>query len=99
MATGIGLAFQLATLLGEVSQADTDRVIGHLNSVGLPGEMSMLNRKLSAARLMHHMSRDKKMRDGAIHLILPRCIGQCHTTSTTPPDLIRQTLLAAGCTE
>ena len=99
VATGIGLAFQLATLLGEVSQADTDRVIGHLNSVGLPGEMSMLNRKLSAARLMHHMSRDKKMRDGAIHLILPRGIGQCHTTSTTPPDLIRQTLLAAGCTE
>ena len=99
VATGIGLAFQLATKLGEVSQADTDRVIAHFNAVGLPGEMALLNRKLSASRLMHHMSRDKKMRDGAIHLILPRGIGQCHTTSTTPPEMVRQTLLDAGCFE
>ncbi len=97
VATGIGLAFQLATNLGQVSQADTDRVIGHFNSVGLPGEMSLLNRKLSAARLMHHMSRDKKMRDGAIHLILPTAIGQCHTTATTPSDSVRDVLLGAGC--
>ncbi len=97
VATGIGLAFQLATNLGQVSQADTDRVIGHLNSVGLPGEMAMLNRKLSADRLLHHMSRDKKMRDGAIHLILPTAIGQCHTTSATPPDAVREVLLQSGC--
>jgi len=99
VATGIGLAFQLATRLGQVSQADTDRVIAHLNSVGLPGEMSLLNRRLSASRLIHHMSRDKKMRDGQIHLILPTGIGQCHTTNSTPPELVRDTLLAAGCAE
>lgn len=99
VATGIGLAFQLATRLGQVSQADTDRVIAHLNSVGLPGEMSLLNRRLSASRLIHHMSRDKKMRDGRIHLILPTAIGQCHTTNDTPPEMVRETLLAAGCAE
>jgi shikimate kinase/3-dehydroquinate synthase len=97
VATGIGLAFQLATNLGQVSQSDTDRVIEHFNSVGLPGEMSLLNRKLSAARLMYHMSRDKKMRDGAIHLILPSAIGQCHTTASTPPESVRDVLLGAGC--
>jgi shikimate kinase/3-dehydroquinate synthase len=59
--------------------------------------MSMLNRKLSADRLMYHMSRDKKMRDGVIHLILPSAIGQCHTTSTTPSDAVRDVLLKAGC--
>jgi shikimate kinase / 3-dehydroquinate synthase len=99
VAAGIGLAFQLATRLGQMSQSDTERVIAHLNSVGLPGEMSLLNRRLSASRLMHHMSRDKKMRDGAIHLILPSAIGQCHTTSATPPEAVRETLLAAGCAE
>jgi len=99
VATGIGLAFQLATRLGLVDQADTDRVVAHLCSVGLPGEMSMLNRRLSADRLLHHMSRDKKARDGALHLILPTGIGQCHSTSTTPVALVRDILLKAGCAD
>jgi len=99
VAAGVGLAFQLATRLGQVSQADTDRVIAHFNDAGLPGDLSRLNRQLSASRLIHHMSRDKKMRDGAIHLVLPSGIGQCHTTSTTPPEEVRATLLAAGCSD
>jgi shikimate kinase/3-dehydroquinate synthase len=97
VATGIGLAFQLATRLGQVSQADADRVINHFNDVGLPGTMDRLNRRLSAERLLHHMSRDKKTRDGAVNLILPLAIGQCHTTSATPLDMIAETLRAAGC--
>ncbi len=99
VAAGIGLAFRLATRLGDVSQADTDRVIAHLNSVGLPGDMSRLNRRLSADRLLHHMSRDKKMRDGVLHLILPLAIGQCHSTSATPAALVREILMAGGCAE
>jgi len=99
VAAGIGLAFQLASKLGQVPQEDTDRVIAHLNGIGLPGDISRLNRRLSADRLLHHMSRDKKARDGTVHLILPSAIGQCHSTSTTPPELIRETLLAAGLTD
>ena len=97
VATGIGLAYQLATRLGQVSQADTDRVIGHFNDIGLPGTMDRLNRRLSADRLLHHMSRDKKTRNGVVHLILPLAIGHCHSTSATPVELIRETLFAAGC--
>ncbi len=97
VAAGIGLAFQLATSLGDVSQGDTDRVIGHLNDVGLPGDLARLNLRLSADRLLGHMSRDKKSRDGLVHLILPLGIGLCHSTSAVPPDSVRETLLEAGC--
>lgn len=98
VAAGIGLAFQLATNLGHVAQSDTDRVIAHLNDVGLPGDMSRLNRRLSADNLLGQMRRDKKMRDGALHLILPLGIGNCHSTSTTPAQQVRDVLVAAGCT-
>ena len=97
VATGIGLAFQLATRLGQVSQDDTDRVISHFNEIGLPGTMDRLNRRLSVDRLLHHMSRDKKSRDGVVHLILPLAIGHCQSTSATPIELVEQTLRAAGC--
>ena len=97
VAAGIGMAFQLATNLGQVSQADTDRVIAHFNDTGLPGDFARLNRRLSADRLLGHMSRDKKSRDGTVHLILPNAIGQCHSTSATPPEMVREVLLAAGC--
>ncbi len=97
VAAGIGLAFQLATRLGHVSQADTSRVMQHFNDIGLPGTLDRLNRRLSADRLLHHMSRDKKTRDGVVHLILPLAIGHCQSTNTTPADLIAETLLAAGC--
>jgi shikimate kinase/3-dehydroquinate synthase len=97
VAAGIGLAFQLATRLGQVSPEDTARVIQHLEAMGLPGELSRLNRRFKAQHLMDHMARDKKMRDGALHLILPLAIGQCVTTSDTPRELVLETLLAAGC--
>ena len=56
--------------------------------MGLPGDLSRLNRRLAADRLLDHMSRDKKMRDGALHLILPQAIGHCHTTSAVPREAV-----------
>jgi shikimate kinase/3-dehydroquinate synthase len=97
VAAGIGLAFTLATRLGLCAQDDTDRVIAHLNEVGLPGDMARLNRRLSAAKLLDHMSRDKKVRDGRLHFILPHAIGHCATNSTVPPDAVRDVLMASGC--
>ncbi len=97
VAAGIGLAFQLATRLGLCDASDTDRVIAHLNSVGLPGDLSRLNRRLSADGLLDHMRRDKKMRDGRMHLILPHAIGRCATISITPLEQVRAVLTAAGC--
>jgi shikimate kinase/3-dehydroquinate synthase len=97
VAAGIGLAFQLASRLGLCEPAETERVIAHLNDVGLPGDLSRLNRRLSASSLLDHMSRDKKMRDGRLHLILPQGIGQCMSTDATPAEQVRDVLMAAGC--
>jgi shikimate kinase/3-dehydroquinate synthase len=97
VAAGIGLAFRLAAKLGQVQPDEAERVVSHLVAMGLPGELAMLNRRYSATTLMGHMARDKKMRDGALHLILPRGIGACETRADTPPDLVREALTDAGC--
>ena len=99
VAAGIGLAFQLAARLEQCDPADAQRVIAHLNDVGLPGDLARLNRRLDADSLVDHMGRDKKVRDGALHLILPSAIGHCHSTSATPQAAVRATLLAAGCAD
>jgi shikimate kinase/3-dehydroquinate synthase len=52
VATGIGLAFRLSANLGLCPPAEAARVIGHFSALGLPGELAMLNRRLSAARLL-----------------------------------------------
>ncbi len=73
---GIVLAFRLSHRLGFCSEADAERVSAHLAVHGLPIEAAQLP---PAARrreaLMRHMSRDKKMKDGRLHLILARGIG------------------------
>ena len=76
VAAGIGLAFRLSAQLGLCAPADAERVIAHLDAVGLPAELPMLNRRLSAGRLVGHMQRDKKMRDGQLTFVLARGIGR-----------------------
>ena len=74
-AVGIGLAFRLSADLGLCAPADAARVIGHLASVGLPSELRHLNRQFSAERLVAHMRRDKKTRDGQLTFVLVRGVG------------------------
>ena len=44
----------------------------------------MLNRRFSAAALIGHMRRDKKVRDGALRFVLVRGIGQAFTSGDVP---------------
>ena len=97
VATGIGLAFRLSTRLGLCPAADTERVITHLTTAGLPAELAMLNRRFSASRLLDHMRRDKKTRDGNLTLILTHGIGAAFTHPTTQSDAILDTLRSEGC--
>ena len=98
VAVGIGLAFRLSANLGLCPQADADRVIAHLTAIGLPGELPMLNRTLSAERLVGHMRRDKKMRDGKLAFVLAHGIGRAFTRSDVPPESVIDLLRNAGCT-
>jgi len=97
VAIGLGLAFRLSVQLGLCAPGDAARVEAHLAAVGLPNEIGMLNRRFSAGRLVAHMRRDKKMRDGALHFVLARGIGRAFTSSDVPAGMVMDLLQAAGC--
>ena len=57
----------------------------HVAAMGMPADLRMLNRRFSAATLIGHMRRDKKMRDGALKFVLARGIGR-----PSPPRTCRR---------
>jgi 3-dehydroquinate synthase len=76
VALGMALAFDFAARRGLVEAAEARRVRDHLAAAGLPTRLA--DAGLSGAdadRLLAHMGKDKKVRDGQITLILPRRIG------------------------
>ncbi|WP_459676226.1 3-dehydroquinate synthase [Acidisoma sp. 7E03] len=97
VAIGLGLAFGLSAKLGHCAPELRERVEAHLTAVGLPSALAMLNRRFSAARLLGHMRRDKKMRDGALHFVLVRGIGEAFTSRDVPAEAVEELLREAGC--
>ena len=99
VAIGLGLAFSLSARLGYCPPEEGLRVRAHLEQIGLPTDLRMLNRVFSAERLIGHMRRDKKMRDGALNFVLVEGIGHAFTTRDVPPDAVMNVLREAGCRE
>jgi shikimate kinase/3-dehydroquinate synthase len=97
VAIGLGLAFRLSEKLGHCPGEDVDRVVSHIGSVGMASDLRSLNRRFSAAALIGHMRRDKKVRDGALHFVLVHGIGDAFTSSDVPPDAVEELLREAGC--
>ena len=97
VAVGLGLAFRLSARLGHCSSAEAERVVAHVAAVGLPAEIAMLNRRFSAATLIGHMRRDKKVRDGALNFVLVRGVGQAFTSADVPMEAVTELLRDEGC--
>ncbi len=97
VAVGLGLAFRLSARLGLCAAADAERVVAHVASCGLPAELAMLNRRFSAARLLGHMRRDKKTRDGRLTFILARGIGAAFSSRDVAEAAVLDLLRAEGC--
>jgi shikimate kinase / 3-dehydroquinate synthase len=97
VAVGVGLAFRLSARLGLCPPADAERAIAHIADIGLPAELSMLNRRFSAATLISHMRRDKKMQDGVLKFVLVRGIGRAFTSSDVPEAAVVDLLRDEGC--
>ena len=97
VAVGLGLAFRLSARLGHCSAVDADRVVSHVAAMGMPAELGMLNRRFSAATLIDHMRRDKKVRDGALKFVLTRGIGQAFTSGDVPVEAVTELLRDEGC--
>jgi len=71
------LAFELSARLGLCPLEDAARVQRHLASVGLPTSPTWIDgRDWSAERLIRHMGRDKKVKDGRIAFVLAKGIGR-----------------------
>jgi 3-dehydroquinate synthase len=97
VALGMMLAFDFAVRLGIATGQDSYRVRRHLTAAGLPTELSAVGLSGSAAdRLVAHMGKDKKVRDGRITLILPRRIGDAFVMRDASAEALRDFLAEAA---
>jgi 3-dehydroquinate synthase len=96
VALGMALAFEFAVRLGLIAAAESERVRRHFAATGLPTRLGNFGLSgISAERLLAHMGKDKKVRDGKIALILPRQIGNAFVMKDAPLDELRDFLSAA----
>ncbi len=85
VAIGMAWAFDLSSRLGLCPSADTARARRHLAALGLPTDVSdFAARVWDPHRLVRHMGRDKKVRDGRLVFVLVRGIGQAFVTDEVP---------------
>jgi 3-dehydroquinate synthase len=87
VAIGMTMACDLSVRLGLCPPTHAVRVRAHLKSVGLPTSPKHVGRRWDPARLLDHMSRDKKVRDGRLTFVLVRGIGQAHVSRDVDPLL------------
>jgi 3-dehydroquinate synthetase len=96
VALGMMLAFDFAGRLGLVATGDGERVRRHFAATGLPTRLADVGlASIAAARLIAHMGKDKKVRDGKITLILPRRIGDAFVMKDAPAGQLRDFLAEA----
>ena len=76
VAIGMVMAFELSAQLGLCAPGEAERLARHLAAVGLPTDPRHIDgRVFSPEVLIDHMSRDKKVRDGKLTLVLAEGIG------------------------
>ncbi|HEU0155875.1 MAG TPA: 3-dehydroquinate synthase family protein, partial [Stellaceae bacterium] len=97
VALGMVLAFDFAARLGIAPAADSERVRRHFAATGLPTCLAEIGLAgIPADRLLAHMAKDKKVRDGRITLILSRQIGDAFVMKDAPADKLRDFLAEAA---
>ena len=97
VAAGMALAFEFSRRLGHATAQSSERVRRHLTAVGLPaGLHDVAGRRFDPDRLLAHMRRDKKVRDGRLTFILAREIGDAFVARDVPEAAVREFLAAAG---
>lgn len=94
VAIGMVLAFDLSHRLGLCPAEEAARVCAHLKGVGLSVSPDP-KRAWDVERLLGHMGRDKKVKDGRITFVLARGIGRAHLQDDVPEQVVRETLAAA----
>ena len=88
VAAGMVLACRLSEQLGQISAADTERVIRLLQQANLPTEPP----RFTFDRWLEHMWHDKKISSGVMQFITLERLGRAAITSVSQPELLRATL-------
>jgi 3-dehydroquinate synthase len=88
---GTMLAADLSRRMGNIGQADVERIEALFKRAGLP----TVAPDLGAEAYLNHMGVDKKVEAGRMRFVLFRKVGECYVTADAPADLLRQTLTEA----
>jgi 3-dehydroquinate synthase len=97
VALGMVLAFDFAVRFGLATGQDAYRVRRHIAASGLPTALAEIGLSGAAAdRLIAHMGRDKKVRNGRITLILPHRIGEVSVMRDAPAENLREFLASTA---
>lgn len=93
VAIGMVLAHRFSQHLGHCPGQDVQRVVAHLEAVGLPTDISAIEGfRPTQDQLVDAMKQDKKVARGALTFILTRGIGQSFIAKDVPEDLLRDFL-------
>jgi len=96
VAIGMVMAADLSAELGLCPDEDATRIRNHLAAVGLPtGLDHFVGRVWSPARLLEHMSRDKKVQDGRVTFVLLQGIGGAFLCRNVDPAAVEALLTNA----
>jgi len=89
-AVGFGMiaAVRISQALGRISESDASEVESVIRSIGSLPSLSGITLK----SVMDAMQHDKKVRDGALHFILPLGIGCVEITRDVPLTTVRETV-------
>jgi 3-dehydroquinate synthase len=91
-AVGYGMiaAARISAALGRLSRVDSEKIESAVRCIGqLP---SLQGTKMTP--FIKALQQDKKVRDGAVHFILPTEIGRVEITREVPLPLVRETVSA-----
>jgi len=92
VAIGMVLAFRLSERLRLCTPADTNRLIRHLRTVGLPVRIADIpGAQPTLVSLLEHMRRDKKARQGRLTFILARGLGRACLSDDVPVEAVEAT--------
>ncbi|MGE5653851.1 MAG: 3-dehydroquinate synthase [Bacillota bacterium] len=90
-AVGIGMTTisKVAAKMGLMPWRDAERVVQLIAASGLPGRVDA---DVDLDEVMAAFTRDKKVRNGKLNLVVPTSIGHMITSEAVPVELIRETL-------
>ncbi|MFH1805118.1 MAG: 3-dehydroquinate synthase [Pseudomonadota bacterium] len=94
VAIGMVIAHDVCAAMGMAPAGDKDRIVRHLQAVGLPvmaKEISGMHWDID--RLIGHMAHDKKVQDGQLVFVMTRGIGKAFTSRAMDVGKMRAALM------